>query len=105
MVGLGFPGGLRNNATYLKRLASSKAWNKRNLAASAVANNKYYNKIEAEVGSRSSYLRPLYVINHAAERLQKRKDRANEARKELLRLQILWPNRRGIRQASPLTIE
>ena len=104
MIGLGFKGGLRNYATYLLRLENSKRWNKLNRISSRAANRRYYDKIEAEFGTRSVLNRPLYAMNHAAEKLQKRKDRANEARKELLRLQNLWPNRRGGGSKSPITI-
>ena len=105
MVGLGFKGGVRNYATYLRKLATSNRWNKLHHAAGCAATLKYYNKVAAELGVRSSSVRPMYAMNHAAEHLQERKDRANEARKELLRLQHLRPNRRGGRSTSPLTIE
>ena len=104
MIGLGFKGGMRNYATYLHKLAYSKAWNKRNHAALVVASHKYYVKLQAEMGNLGLLAKSLYPMKHAAMKLQKRKDRANEARKKLLRLQRLFPNRNGGRSSSPLTI-
>ena len=104
MVGLGFKGGLRNYATYLHKLEYSKRWNKLHHKAICTASRKYYAKIQAELGNRGRLARPLYLMTHAAEKLQKRKDRANEAREKLFRLQRLFPNRRSRRSTSPLTI-
>ena len=104
MVGLGFKGGVRNHTTYLHKLAYSKAWNKTHRAALIKASHKYYAKIQAEMGNQERFPKSLYPILHAAEKLQKRKDRANEAREELFRLQRLFPNRHGGRSSSPLTI-
>ena len=104
MVGLGFKGGIRNHTTYLRKLAYSKKWNKLHHTAINAASRKYYAKAQAELGNQGRLTKALYPINHAAEKLQKRKDRANEARKALLRLQRLFPNRHGGRSSSPLTI-
>ncbi len=104
MVGLGFKGGMRNHAAYLRKLTYSKAWNKRNHTAGVVASHKYYIKIQAEMGNKGLLSKSLYPMKYAAIKLQKRKDRANEARKELLRIQRLFPNRRGGRSTGPLTI-
>ncbi len=104
MIGLGFKGGMRNYATYFRKLESSKRWNKAHSSVMRAANQIYFDKIQAEMGNQGRTARPFYAINHAAERLQKRKDRANEARKALLRLQYLRPNRRGGGSASPLTL-
>ncbi|KKK57281.1 hypothetical protein LCGC14_3056040 [marine sediment metagenome] len=103
MIGLGFKGGARNHATYLRKLTYSKAWNKAHHAAGIKASHKYYIKIQAEMGNQGLLSKSLYPMKYAAIKLQKRKDRANEARKELLRLQRLLPNRRGGRSSGPLT--
>ena len=105
MIGLGFKGGMRNYETYLRKRTRSIRWNKEHSSAILAANRKHFAKIRAEMGSNSRLARPLYAINHAAEHIQKRKDRANEARKELLRLQTLRPNRRGGGSTGPLRIE
>ena len=104
MVGLGFKGGMRNYETYLRKVKFTKKWNKLHSKAGNAASDKYFAKITAELGNQGRLARPLYAMNHAAEKLQKRKDRANEARKALLRLQRLFPNRHGGRSSSPLTI-
>ena len=104
MIGLGFKGGMRNHATYLHKLTYSKAWNKAHHTAIMAASHKYYIKIQAEMGNQGLLSKSLYPMKYAAIKLQKRKDRANEARKALLRLQRLLPNRRGGRSTGPLTI-
>ena len=104
MIGLGFKGGMRNYETYLRKITRSIRWNKEHSSVMRAANRKYFAKIRAEMGSNSRLARPLYAINHAAEHIQKRKDRSDEARKELLRLQHLRPNRRGGGSTSPLTL-
>ncbi|KKL76786.1 hypothetical protein LCGC14_2041390 [marine sediment metagenome] len=104
MIGLGFKSGIRNYATYLHKLEYSKRWNKLHHKAICAASHKYYVKIQAELGNQGRLTRPLYAMNHAAEKIQKRKDRANEAREKLFRLQRLRPNRHGGRSTSPLTI-
>ena len=104
MIGLGFKGGMRNYETYLRKLAKARLWNKEHPSAIIAANRRYFAKIRAEMGDQGRFARPLYAMNHAAERIQKRKDRSNEARKELLRLQHLRPNRHGGRSTHPLTL-
>ncbi|KKL24125.1 hypothetical protein LCGC14_2418480 [marine sediment metagenome] len=104
MRGLGFKGGMRNYETYLRKLTRSRLWNKSHPSAIRAANHRYQAKIEDEMGSQGRLARPLYAMNHAAEHLKRRKDRGNEARKALLRLQTLWPGRRGGRSTSALTL-
>ena len=104
MIGLGFKGGMRNYETYIRKLAKARLWNKEHPSAIIAANRRYFAKIRAEMGSNSRLARPLYAMNHAAERIQKRKDRADEARKELLRLQNLRPGRHGGGSTHPLTV-
>jgi len=105
MVGLGFKAGLRNYTTYLRKLEYSKRWNKEHNQSLTAASNKYYHKAINEIKGNTHFAKSLYAIKYAAEKLQKRKDRANEARKELFRLQNMRPNRCGGRSTSPLTIE
>ena len=90
LIGLGFKGGRHNPETYLKQLRYSNAWNKANRESLNAADRRYRAKIKARFGSNSDLHRLMFFAEQREKTNANRKRRANEAAKEMYRLEKVW---------------
>lgn len=90
LIDLGFKGGRTNPETYLKQLRYSNAWNKANRASLNAADRRYRAKIRERFGSDSDLHRLMFFAEQHEKTNANRKRRANEAAKEMYRLEKVW---------------